>query len=206
MGKVTRRERERQRHRREILAAAQDLFSRKGFDRTSMAEIADRAEFAVGTLYKLFEDKQALYRALILDTVREFEAALSAALNARGSEIEKLERYIETKADLFVRHIPTARLYFGQTAAAQCAPTVGLDRAARALYEKVLDRLESLFRAGIRRMLFVEVEPKMLALGLEGISNAFLPALVERPDDFSADEMAALTKKIFFGRVSLKAE
>ena len=47
--KRTRGEPERRRHRREILAAALDLFSRKGFDRTSMAEIAEQAEFAVGT-------------------------------------------------------------------------------------------------------------------------------------------------------------
>ena len=203
--KLTRRERERQRHRREILAAAQELFSRKGFDRTSMAEIAERAEFAVGTLYKFFKDKKTLYRALILDTVQEFAQALTAALKTRGTELERLERYIETKAELFVEHIPTARLYFAQTAGAKFVPTAGLDRDSRATYENVLTSLESVFRSGIQKKVFVKVDPRMLVLGLEGVSNAFLDALIERPDDFTAEVLADLTKTIFFGRIYVKA-
>jgi len=205
MARVTRRERERQQHRREILAAAQELFSRKGFDRTSMAEIAERAEFAVGTLYKFFKDKKALYRALILDTVQEFAQALTAALKTRGTEVERLERYIETKAELFVQHIPTARLYFAQTAGAKFVPTAGLDRDARAVYQGVLDALEAVFRTGMRKGLFLKADPRMLVLGLEGVSNAFLDELIERPDDFTAEVLADLTKTIFFGRIRVKA-
>ena len=64
---VSRRERERQGHRREILAAAVKLFSRKGFEKTTMADVAAEAEFAVGTLYKFFKDKQELYRTIQKD-------------------------------------------------------------------------------------------------------------------------------------------
>ncbi len=45
--KLSRRERERQRHRREVLEAALNLFSQKGFEQTAMAAIAEQAEFAV---------------------------------------------------------------------------------------------------------------------------------------------------------------
>ena len=46
----------------------------------------------------------------------------------------------------------------------------------------------------------------MLVLGLEGLTNAFLADLVERPDDFSAETMAGLTKTLFFERIRLKAK
>ncbi len=206
LAKLTRRERERQRHRREILTAALNLFSQKGFEKTTMAQIAEQAEFAVGTLYKFFEDKEALYRALILDTMRDFERELSAALKAPGTESEKLDRYIEAKAALFVQHIPTARLYFAQTAGTAFLPMAGLDRDARAIYEKVLSSLETVFRRGIRKKLLANMDPRMLVLGLEGLTNAFLAELVERPDDFSAETMADLTKTLFFERIRLKAK
>ena len=201
--KLSRRERELQRHRREVLEAALNLFSHEGFERTTMAEIAEQAEFAVGTLYKLFKDKQALYRALILDTVQEYVQALTAALKAPGTEIEKLERYIETKAALFVRHIPTARLYFAQTAGARFLPTGGLDAEARPIHQRLIKRVEAVLRSGIRKKRFTNIDPKMLTLGLEGVSNVFLGELIERPDDFTADEMAALIKRMFFDRVRL---
>jgi len=197
----TRRKRERQQRRREVLGVALNLFLRKGFQKTTMAEIAKQAEFAVGTLYKLFKDKNALYRALILDAVQRFEQTLTAALKGPGSELEKLDRYIEAKATLFVQNIATARL-FAQTSGVAFAPRLALERGARAICEKVHRRLETIFRNGIRKKLILDVEPRMLVLGLEGLSNALLLALIERPDAVSGEQVAAVTKRIFFERVA----
>ncbi|RMF85315.1 MAG: TetR/AcrR family transcriptional regulator, partial [Planctomycetota bacterium] len=153
-----RREREQQRHRSEILTAARELFARQGYEKTTMAQIAEHAEFAVGTLYKFFRDKRSLYRALILETVREFEQALTAALDAPGSARQKIERYIATKMELFHRHLPTARLYFAQTSGARVRPAAGLDADGAAIYEDVLERLERIFERGVRGGEFVDIE------------------------------------------------
>ncbi len=201
---ATRRERERDRHQREILAAALELFSRKGFADTTMAEIAERAEFAVGTLYRFFSDKEALYRALMLDSLRAFHQALSAALEGPGTEIEKLERYIDTKAQLFVRHLSAARLYFAHGALAVRLPALTLDREMRKIYDGLVELLESVVRSAVRKKLLVAIEPRLLVVGLEGITNTLLPMLIERPEDFSVEEMVAASKRIFFDQVRLR--
>ncbi|NCC26054.1 MAG: TetR/AcrR family transcriptional regulator, partial [Deltaproteobacteria bacterium] len=59
--KPTRRERERLRQRQDILAGALALFAEKGYHNVSMQEIAERTEFATGTLYKFFPSKEDLY-------------------------------------------------------------------------------------------------------------------------------------------------
>jgi len=202
--RLSRRERERQRHRQEILAAAHKLFSHKGFEKTTMAEIAEQAEFAVGTLYKLFKDKKALYRSLMLETMGELERAWTAALKGPGTEIERIGRYIDAKAALFVKHASTARIYFTQIAGVIFQPVADLDQEARAIYERLLSALESVFRSGMRKKLFVQADPKMLAVGLEGLSNAFLAKLVERPDSSVAKEIAQQAKQLFFGRICLE--
>ncbi len=199
----TRKERERLRHRQEVLTAALDLFSRRGFDKTTMADIARQAEFAVGTLYKLFKDKYALYRALIVDTLERCAQALTLALKTPGSELQKIERYMETKAALFSQHIPTARLYFAQTTGAGFISTAGLDEEARAVYEKVLGLLESVVRSGIRKKLILDLDPRMIVIGLEGLSNAFLLELTERPADFTVEKTATLMKRLLFEQVGL---
>ncbi|MBN2560939.1 MAG: TetR/AcrR family transcriptional regulator [Phycisphaerae bacterium] len=201
--RLSRKQRELERHRREVLEAALNLFSRKGFAQTTMAEIAERAEFAVGTLYKLFKDKDALYRSLILETAIEFEQALTKTLQETGTETQRVERYIETKAALFVKHVPTARIYFSQTFGPAIAPFAGLDREAQVIHKRVVGMLESVLARGMRKKLFVKMDPKMLALGLEGLSNAFLLELIDRPDDFTAEEMAGLVKRMFFERIRL---
>lgn len=53
--------------RRKVLAAAETLFSRRGYEPTGMADVAERAGVGVGTLYHHFPDKRALLLALIDD-------------------------------------------------------------------------------------------------------------------------------------------
>ena len=49
---------------REILSAAHRCFARRGFHETTMQEIADEAGLSAGALYRYFEGKEALIRAL----------------------------------------------------------------------------------------------------------------------------------------------
>jgi AcrR family transcriptional regulator len=51
--------------RRQILAGARRLFMAKGFDATSMSDIAEEAGVSKGTLYVYFESKDRLFRTLV---------------------------------------------------------------------------------------------------------------------------------------------
>jgi len=90
--KLSSRERERLAQRREMLAAALDLFSDKGYHNVSMHQIAEKAEFAIGTLYRFFKNKEDLYRALIREQSDKFHEALTRAIEEPGDEVEKLRR------------------------------------------------------------------------------------------------------------------
>ncbi len=58
--RLTRKEREKLSHRSQILADALELFKEKGYHNVSMHEIATKAEFSIGTLYKYFKNKEDL--------------------------------------------------------------------------------------------------------------------------------------------------
>jgi AcrR family transcriptional regulator len=53
----------------EILEAAMDLFVEKGFAAARMEEIAQRAGVTKGTVYLYYESKDALFRAVVQETV-----------------------------------------------------------------------------------------------------------------------------------------
>ncbi len=61
----TRKERERIFKRNEILDAAVKLFAEKGFDHTTLDEIAEASEFGKGTLYNYFQNKEEIYTAIL---------------------------------------------------------------------------------------------------------------------------------------------
>lgn len=64
MDKLT-RERRRQQTRDVLIAAATEVFAERGFDGTSLEEIAERAGFTRGAIYKNFSGKEELYFAVI---------------------------------------------------------------------------------------------------------------------------------------------
>ncbi len=104
--KLPRREREKLRQRQEMLAAALDLFSQKGYHSVTMHEIAEKAEFAIGTLYKFFQNKEDLYKALVLEEYEKFEDSITRAINEPGDEVEKLRNYIRARANGFASTSP----------------------------------------------------------------------------------------------------
>ncbi|KZE80083.1 TetR family transcriptional regulator [Paenibacillus elgii] len=54
-----------QERRKEILDAAEELFSQKGYEHTSTIDIVKKMKVAQGTLYYYFESKEALADALV---------------------------------------------------------------------------------------------------------------------------------------------
>jgi AcrR family transcriptional regulator len=63
-----------QSRRMTILAAATEIFVQKGFEKTTMAEIARKAGVAVGTIYQFFPSKESLHMALLEDRAAQLLA------------------------------------------------------------------------------------------------------------------------------------
>jgi TetR/AcrR family transcriptional regulator, repressor of fatR-cypB operon len=53
-----------------IKRAAQDLFRKFGYHKTSVNEIAKRAKIAKATIYKYFDSKEAVLQSLLMDYIR----------------------------------------------------------------------------------------------------------------------------------------
>src|ERR1700745_3131471 len=53
-----------------IKKAAQELFRKFGYHKTSVNEIAKRAKIAKATIYKYFDSKEAVLHALLMDYIR----------------------------------------------------------------------------------------------------------------------------------------
>ncbi len=107
MGVAARREREKQHRRNSILEAARHLFFEKGY-RTTMDEIAERAELSKGTLYLYFKSKDELYVSVIIEGFRVLEKRMKRALAKAVGPEEKVKAVYFA----FVDHCLENREYF----------------------------------------------------------------------------------------------
>ena len=180
---LPRRERDKLRQRQEMLAAALELFSEKGFHNVSMHEIAWKSEFAIGTLYKFFKNKEDLYKALMLEQADKFGEALTKAIEEPDDEVEKLRNYVRTKGQMFRDNLSMVRLYFAETRGASFNIMAGLDREIRDKYGHFLETLASIFKSGMDRKRFVNIaDPYHLAVAVESLTNGFLFLWLEAPE------------------------
>ncbi|GAB4323512.1 MAG: TetR/AcrR family transcriptional regulator [Candidatus Zixiibacteriota bacterium] len=89
---LPRRERERLTRRLEIVEAACNVFSEKGFERATLDEIAEQAEYGKGTLYNYFKNKEDLFAASMQ---RVFEVFREIAIDACSENLTTRECFAE---------------------------------------------------------------------------------------------------------------
>ncbi len=92
------RERKKRRTRETIVRTALDLFARQGFDRTTLAQIADAAEVAPSTLHAYFRTKD--------DIVFELHDATRASMRTRITERAATETVIDAMSAWFSEVLP----------------------------------------------------------------------------------------------------
>jgi len=71
--------------RAEILAAALEEFTARGFEATRLDDVARRAGIAKGTIYLYFADKETLFQELVRSMVNPVLGTLEAAAQRRHS-------------------------------------------------------------------------------------------------------------------------
>jgi len=106
---LSRRERKKQEIRRRIFQAAFDLFLEQGFEKTTVEEIAERADVGKGTVFNYFPRKTSFLAALADDWISRLTEEMGPVEEWRGTTREKLERVFQFLTDLSVRNPELAR-------------------------------------------------------------------------------------------------
>lgn len=89
MSTTARKEREKIQRQESIIYAARELFYQKGYQMTTMEEIAEKAELSKGTLYLYFDNKDELYISVISEGFRILEKRLQSIMESGGDVLWK---------------------------------------------------------------------------------------------------------------------
>ena len=193
-----------QRQRTEMFAAALELFAKRGFYNVSMHEIAQKGDFAIGTVYKFFKNKEDLYKSMLMSKAQEFHKILKEVLDGKGDPLTVLRDYVAAKGVIFAKNLDSLRLYFAETQGASYNLKAGLNHDIQSLYDEVLDKLTSLFKAGIRKKLFRKLDPYYMAVALEGLTNSFLFCWLEDTEAHPYEQNVTLMTDMFLQGVATK--
>lgn len=87
-----------------ILQAAEEVFSRHGYEKATLDEIIALADVGKGTVYKYFGNKEQLFYKLVADKNAPFVKRLEQAVAGEDSFEEKLKRYFKEMVAFYVEN------------------------------------------------------------------------------------------------------
>jgi len=183
MQRVPRKERERRRRQREFLETAEEIFSQKGFHSATIQEISEKTEFAVGSIYHMFRNKDEIYTALLQMRLEEYISLLEEKTNNSHSPVEKVQALIEAKLQYFSEHKPFLKLFMDTTLGSGWDVQIGGIAQLIARYEEYLRLVTGIFEEGIKEGFFSGSDPIGMALALEGTVRAFITYWVRHEAD-----------------------
>ncbi len=172
-----------------ILTAAEDLFSRRGFDAVSMNDIAEAAGVSKANIFHHFESKSALYLAVVRCACTDSIERLQQLQHEDGAIPERLADFAASHLHNMLEHERVSRLILREIVGEQGA------RRAQELAEQVFGEnfaiLVEIVRTGQRRgELRADFDPAMVATLLIG-ANVFF---------FESQEVLRHFKDVAFAR------
>jgi TetR/AcrR family transcriptional regulator len=195
---VGRREQRRRRHqllsREQLLDAAEEIFGRKGYHETTLKEVAELAEFSVGSVYSFFDNKDDLFRQIFVRRGSQFMEGLRDVLTTTDAPpLEQLHRLVDFEVQWFREHRHFGRLFLRHASASLLPSEGGQDEVILANYAEAMELQADVFRRGQAAGSFRPGPPAVFARLFSGIISSFQaldPAVVS--DDPEPEEQLPL--------------
>lgn len=165
--------------KRQILDAARDVISERGFNGAQMSAIAERAGVATGSLYRHFQSKEDLSRAVFKEVARREVNLTRQIATGEGSVSDRARSVFRTIAE---------RVVAGRSlAAAMIAEPVegGLNDERRLFRQAQAKILTELIEEGVASGEFRPCHPKITAACIAaGITAALVGPLAVEEYEF----------------------
>ncbi len=130
--------------RDQIVAAASDHFSRYGYEKTTVSDLAKAIGFSKAYIYKFFESKRAIGETICAGCLREIETEVRAAIDAADRPPEKLRQMFKVMVEA------SLRLFFSERKLYEIAASAATERwQAVIAYEECISKMiQDILQAG----------------------------------------------------------
>jgi TetR/AcrR family transcriptional regulator len=197
--------------RSQLLDAAEEVFGRKGFHETTLKEVAELAEFSVGSVYSFFESKDDLFRQIFVRRGVEFMPGIHAILDDHEADpVDQLHDLVDFEIGFFRQHPRFGRLYLRYSNATMLSADREIDLVMRERYEEAMRLQAALFERGQQARVFRPGDPEVLARLFSGLISAYQaldPAVVSDDRDpverFPLEELHDVVEAAFVMRMRM---
>ena len=163
--------------RRELLAAARNVFAVRGYHDAKVDDIVAEASVSKGTFYLYFPDKRSIFEALVDNLRMQLEQSI-VRVDVHGDVAEQVRQNIRSVLDAFLADPALTRIFFSYAA--------GLDpefvQKVRGAEQVLLQILDEALRDGQALGIVERGDPHLLAVfTFGGLKHLLLDACERAP-------------------------
>jgi AcrR family transcriptional regulator len=153
--------------REQILETAARLFDRRRYHEVRMEDLAVAAGVAKGTLYRYFDDKEALYVALLVSALDRFYREMVTAMEAVDCPERKVRVFLNSSVTFFDEH----PYFFDLLQRVESSVNVDRIRELEELRESFFRLVTEIIRELIATGRYTAPDPLAAAMILTGINR-----------------------------------
>jgi len=202
---LTRKERERLFRKQEIIDASVKLFAGKGFNNTTLDEIAASSEFGKGTIYNYFSSKEEIYSAIVEDVSINLKQIVQQADKATDSASDFIKTYT---SGLFIYCLSNKEAFvlFVREIVPFTTDLFVVNREKIVRRNKLLRNiLIKRFSEGIKQKEFKGSNPDRMVSLYQHLVFPYILNLIESPKkDLDEDSEIDFVLEVFFKGILLK--
>lgn len=187
--KPTRRERERLRHRQEILDATKRVVAARGVDGVTVEQVAKEAEYAVGSIYRHFRSKDELVSELFAALTGRFLGELEEIVAGPQGFDEKLEHVVQFAYDRQLEILPVIQAFFAAPGPVPQAGTPGGDQLV-GMKRRHMAAFDTLLAQGQAEGVLSPGPRGAMVLALSGLIMSFARAPMMSGEPYEGDAAA----------------
>ncbi len=186
MGTKERKEREKTERKKAIVVAAERVFFSKGYEKSTMDDVAKEAELSKGTLYLYFDSKESLYFEIIEKGTNILDKLFKSAISGKKNGLSKVKAIGEAFIQFYTKYpdYNEAMLYGHSRLHKANNPEIDCNTCGEEGFKNILGELfvqtiiEGVEDGSIRK----DIEPVKTALILWGETMGVIQLLLAQKD------------------------
>jgi AcrR family transcriptional regulator len=180
--------------RDQIVAAATEHFSRYGYEKTTVSDLAKSIGFSKAYIYKFFGSKQAIGEVICANCLREIETEVGAAVAGADAPPERLRRMFKALIE------ESLRLFFQDRKLYEIAASAATERwqAVLAYEERIQTLLRDVLQQGRQSGDFERKTPlDETAMAIYLVMRPYLnPLLLQHSFEYNKDAPTLLSSLV----------
>jgi AcrR family transcriptional regulator len=177
-------------NRQQILEAAKNLFSEKGFEATNVRDIIHESSLSPGTFYNYFQSKEEIFAVLTDEIISEVRSQIQGSYQAVKMDRDEIMKSLEKFFQIFLGN-PRLMKFLSRN------QSYLRDLRSKGRFDDMLRDLEKALEDGVKNGMLPPLPVKIVAIAVFGAVFEIIATMVVTPN-FAVDKAIQTLSQLLF--------